>query len=141
MSEEFIQFDFPCDICLVQAACKDKAGEESKKINRQRKICIAIPAWNPNEKAYIKGFLECLLNLGWDATKELNRLKNHRTDPGIDKSFSIPEQYIDFITSILGTLQWIINSTSWSEGELYKFDADEIKNKIKNLHYWLEDGK
>jgi len=135
MSNEFVQFTFPCTDCLVRAACNQK-GKPPIKI--QRKTCLAIPEWDQNKKTYIKGLYECLINLSWDATKSLRQLKY---DTNSNLANSIPSEYINFLIDILGTLQWIINSTSWREGELYNFDSIEIKNKLKHLSGWLNKGK
>ncbi|MFW9871550.1 MAG: hypothetical protein ACFFG0_00410 [Candidatus Thorarchaeota archaeon] len=56
MSEKFIQLRIPCKECLVQAACKDKIGDQIK-LSKHKNSCLVLPDWNINEKPYQKVFL------------------------------------------------------------------------------------
>ena len=140
MSLDFLQFTIPCETCIVQAMCKDKHYTSDIKLNKHTSRCLGVPDWDMNEKPYIKGLLECWVNIGWDMTRQLVREKS-KGKLEEKKSYSIPNQYIDTFIDIIGTLQWMINSTSWNEGELYKFDSFEIEEKLKNITCWLTNGK
>ena len=136
MSEEFLQFVMPCETCIVQAICVDKVKMKDKKIHKSMKSCLALPDWDEHKKGYIKGLFECLINISWDV------IVNHANkEKSKEKPIGMPPQYVDMLIDIIATLQWMINSTSWEEGELYNFDATEIKSKLKNVTRWLTDGK
>ncbi len=135
MSLEFLQLRMPCEECIIQAICKDKYHTSDISINKSISYCLVLPDWDMKEKVYPKGLLECLINITWDVIEKISREKmnNNKT--------SIPNQYIDMLISITATLQWMINSSSWYEGELYGFDASEIKSKLKNVTHWLDNAK
>ena len=139
MSLNFIQFTIPCETCLVQSMCEQKANVKEMKLNKYSKTCLGVPDWDMNEKVYMKGLIECWVNIGWSLITKAISEKTER--PGIKKSVNMPYQYIDMLIDIIGTLQWIVNSTSWDEGELYDFDAFEVKYKLKNVSNWLENAK
>lgn len=142
MSEAFIQFTLPCETCIVQSMCKDKSRMDDVKIHRSVKTCLALPDWDINEKIYIKGLIECWLNLGCDISQKLMRIKlDNKLKYLNDQNTSIPNQYLDFLFVIANALQWMINSTSWREGKLYKFDSFEIKEKLKYLTNWLDNAE
>jgi len=131
----------PCETCIVQAMCKDK-HYKNKNLNKLTQMCLAVPDWDTDRKLYIKGLFECWINLGDKMSQELIRLKlNNRRITDGDTSISVPDQYIDFLFAIISTFQWIVNSTSWREGELYKFDSFEVKEKLKYTTHWLDNGK
>jgi len=143
MSLEFLQFTIPCETCIVQAMCQDKKNVP-KDINKHIQTCLALPEWDMDKKSYLKGLLECWVNLGEGICQKLSRakLENKRRmadDP--KNSTSIPDEYIDFLTIIASTLQWVVNSTSWKKGELYNFDSSEIELKIKNVESYLRVKK
>jgi hypothetical protein len=139
MSEEFIQFTIPCETCIVQSMCTEKENVKDKKINTQHKMCLSLPEWNIEEKIYLKGLFECMINLSWKITEALTREKIRDDEEGSQQSRRIPTQYIDMLIDVVATLQWMINSTSWKEGKLHNFDAYEIKHKLKNVTHWLTD--
>jgi len=143
MSLEFLQFTIPCETCIVQAICQDKKSVH-KDINKRISLCLALPEWDINKKVHLKGLLECWANLGEALCQNLSsvKLENKRRmadDP--KNSTSIPDEYIDFLTIIASTLQWVVNSTSWKKGELYNFDSSEIELKIKNVESYLRVKK
>lgn len=140
MSLEFVQFKMPCKVCVVQAICKDK-HHVSTDLNPHNDICLGLPVWNLEEKMYIKGVCECWINLGYDIIRGLKNLKLDNKRKEIDKQITIPDQYINFLIDMINATQWLVNSTSWEKGELYKFDSFEIKNKIKFLNAQLSGGK
>jgi len=145
MSLQFLQFKMPCSECVVQAICKDK-HHKSTDLSRLTYLCLALPDWDPRKKIYVKGLSECWANFGYDIIRALNtaKLDNRRIErreATVKKTSTIPTQYIDFLIDVINTIQWLVNSTSWREGELYDFDTIEIENKIKNVAHWLRDGK
>jgi hypothetical protein len=119
--------------------CTEKENVKDKKINTQHKMCLSLPEWNIEEKIYLKGLFECMINLSWKITEALTREKKRDDEEGSQQSRRIPTQYIDMLIDVVATLQWMINSTSWKEGKLYNFDAYEIKHKLKNVTHWLTD--
>lgn len=140
MSEEFIQFTIPCETCIVQSMCMQKEDMKHVKINRRSRVCLALPDWDDADKIHLKGLFECIINFSWKVTDALTRERVR--DP--EKTYQprrIPHQYTDMLIDIIGTLQWIIHSTSWHEGELYNFDIFEIKRKLNHTTKWLTDGK
>jgi len=146
MSLEFLQFRMPCADCVIQAICKDKHYKSCDLYQFGHCMCLALPAWDPSQKMYVKGLTECWVNLGYELLKALRtaKLENRRIERGLlqkDKCFSVPNQYVDFLIDLINTMQWMINSTSWREGELHNFDSYEIKRSMKNITNWLRDGK
>ncbi len=135
MSEEFIQFYFPCNICLVQAACKDRENvkERVKGINNQVPS-LGIPNFEEG-KSYHKGLLECWANVGRDIMDRLSR--SELNDGSQTTRDQIPTQYVHVMIDIAEILCYMINSTSWSEGKLFDFDRDEIKRKLSHLKRWI----
>ncbi len=133
MSQDFVQFTFPCKDCLVRAACTEKPENEAIKHlfydNRPR--CLAVPKFPP-DITYQKGLLECWTNLGVDIINSLRKSEDPKTQT--EKHNKIPMQYVTLMSHMLYLLQWISNSTSWGLGELKDFDQHEIKLKIKGFH-------
>lgn len=140
MSLQFIQFKIPCETCIVQSMCQDKQDISDIKLNKNTNKCLGIPDWDMSEKSYTKGLIECWANIGWDIIKQINREKPRglaiKGEP-----YSVPTQYIDMLIDIIGTLQWIVNSTSWDKGELHNFDSFELERKLKDVTHWLKNGK
>ena len=142
MSEEFLQFRMPCETCIVKAMCKDKHYKSDIKLNKSTGYCLGLPDWDAKEKIYIKGLMECWINVGVDISQQLMRIKSDNKKITDDrKHTSIPDQYLDFLFVVINSIQWVIHSTSWNKGELYEFDSFEIKEKLKYITYWLEGGK
>ncbi len=134
MSQDFIQFTFPCKDCVVRAACTEKPENETIKHlfndpNSPR--CLAVPNL-PSDITYHKGILECWANLGVDIINSTQKSEDPKTQ--IEKHNNIPIQYVDLIGHMSYLLQWIIHSTSWRLGELKDFDQSEIDLKIKRFH-------
>ncbi|MCK5608807.1 hypothetical protein KAR91_43440 [Candidatus Pacearchaeota archaeon] len=135
MSSEFIQFGFPCNDCLVAAACKDRKNITNKDLlDKNRGVrCLALPVYNVETNSHQKSLLECTANLIWDVAAQLNE----------DRKMKIPSQYRHFLIEYLAIFQYIINSTSWREGlkEVAPFDTDEIKRKLntaKTMLKWVD---
>jgi len=131
MSSEFIQFTFPCTECIVRAACDYKP----RKIKEVADMadggadtrCIIMPKIE-GDNSYLKTFMECWANLGWDAVSRI------KSDEGTGH---IPPQYIDFLIDTLGLIQWMTNSKSWEDGKAYDFDLSEVRQKLKKAKGWL----
>lgn len=129
MSKEFVQFKFPCVDCIVRAACQDKPKKMAEIYDSQDPILLAMPKIDDNDK-YLKTFLECWANIGFDAMDKIRNIKNMN---------GIPEKYANFLIESINLLQWIVNSTSWREGDEVKdFDKYEIRHKLRVLRRWIK---
>ena len=132
-SKEFIQFNFPCKECVVRAACQDQPKDENLKhlYDMGNPRCIAVPKINTDEKTYMKGLVECLSNIFPTVIDNIDKSEDPETSREINNN--IPMQYIMLLGQMSYLMQWIVNSTSWKEGELQDFDAFEVNRKIKNF--------
>jgi len=133
MSEEFIQYRFPCKTCLVQAACQDLDRIKSRELNENRPS-LALPIFK--DKSYHKGLLECILNLLKQIMDKVSR------DGGLkdfDKQDAdkLPMAYVHLLIDTSAILCHMVNSTSWREGELFEFDRIELKRRLTQLERWL----
>lgn len=129
MSKEFVQFKFPCVDCIVRAACQDKPKKMPELYDSEDPILLAMPKIDDNDK-YLKTFLECWANIGFDAMDKIRNIKNMN---------GIPEKYANFLIESISLLQWIVNSTSWREGDEVKdFDKYEIRHKLRVLRRWIK---
>jgi len=138
MSEEFIQYYFPCNECLVQAACKDRDNISSVK-NHIKGINHSLPSLGipkfEEGKSYPKGLLECWANIVKDIMDRVSRedINNGRKTT----KDQMPTQYVHVMIDVAAIMCYMVNSTSWREGELFDFDRDEIKRKLYHLERWL----
>jgi hypothetical protein len=132
MSQEFIQFGFPCTECLVAAACKDRKNIRNKDIlDKQGGIrCLALPVYDVETSSHSKSLLECVANVIWNTACQLNQDRKHK----------IPEQYRHFLIEYLGIFQYILNTTSWRENlnPVEEFDKFEIKRKMETAIKMLD---
>jgi hypothetical protein len=128
MSEEFIQFNFPCAECLVRAACQDKPKKMIEVFDKQNPRLLAMPDMK-NIDDYLKVFLECWANIGFDA---LDKIRNAKSMNGI------PETYANFLIETISMLQWIVNSASWDRGEIHDFDIYEVRHKLRVMKRWMK---
>ena len=132
MSQNFIEFTFPCKECLVAAACRERKTIKTKDLvdamTGSGIRCLALPMYD-DRSSYQKNFIECVANIAWRVTNQLNE----------DRNMKIPEQYRHFLIEYLGVFQYIINTTSWRENlkEVASFDKNEIKRKLKTAAVWL----
>jgi len=136
MSQDFIQFGFPCTDCLVAAACKDRKHVEKRDLLDQHGglRCLALPVYDVETSSHQKSLLECVANIIWNVACQLNQ----------DRDMNIPEQYRHFLIEYLGIFQYIINTTSWRENvnPVADFDKYEIRRKMKlsvKLLDWIGD--
>jgi hypothetical protein len=136
MSQDFIQFGFPCIDCLVSAACQDKKHVDRKDfLDRTGGIrCLALPEYDKQTSSHQKSLLECVANVIWDTACSLNE----------DRDMKIPEQYRHFLMEYLGIFQYIINTTSWNSNinPVADFDKFEIKRRLEfasRLLDWVGD--
>jgi len=132
MSQEFIQFNFPCTDCLVRAACKEKPknNEDVKLYDNINPRCLTLPKF-PSKIAHTKGLLECWANLGVKIITNMQKTEDSKTFR--ETKSNIPMHYIILMGQISYLLQWMINSESWENGELKDFDIREIREKCKHI--------
>jgi hypothetical protein len=132
MSHKFIEFGFPCNECLVAAACKDKKRIKNEDLlDRTGGVrCLALPAFDHNTSSHQKMLIECLAKMLCRITPDLNE----------DRNMKIPQGYRHFLIQYLSVLEWITNSTSWRENfdEVKYFDREEIKFKLKHIGKFLD---
>ncbi len=135
MSEEFIQYMFPCNECIVQAACKDYDGRRKQLKNiRGGRPSLAVPAFDETKKSYHKGLMECWANMGQSMMSKVSKTEEPLKHQKID---NLPIEYVHILLGIAQIMCHIVNTTSWEEGELYEFDRIEIKNRLSKLKGWL----
>ena len=136
MSQEFIQFVFPCKDCLVQAICKDKDHMNSVTNLDKDKVMLGVPLFETGTP-YFKGLMECWVNLGSTIIQSLSKdtIKNtlHTAD-------GIPIPFAQMLLSLPYVLRYMINSTSWVDGQLYEFDEDILKRRIITLSKHMKGG-
>ncbi len=143
MSEEFIEFRFPCPECLVRAACQQKGRlpKAEKKLTEddlydaKDSACITVPSYNFDKKSYEKMFMECMANMN---KRMMNSVGNNENDDGSNATTGVPMEYIRLFQIMSEAMQYIVNSTSWETGKLQKFDKDEINGKLKRIIWVLE---
>jgi hypothetical protein len=128
MSKEFIQFNFPCVDCLVRPACEDKPKKMIEIFDKQNPRLLAMPNMK-DVNDYLKVFIECWANIGFDA---LDKIRNAQSMNGI------PEKYGNFLIENINLLQWIVNSTSWRESEIFDFDIYEVRHKLRVMRRWIK---
>jgi len=142
MSEEFIQYIFPCAECLVQAACqdhkylgiiKDREKIKTKHIRKDRPS-LAVPIFDPNVKSYHKGLMECWANMG---AGMMNKVSKEEDPVKHQKADNLPMPYVHILQAMAQIMCHMVNSTSWEEGELHEFDRVEIKQRLSKLKGWL----
>lgn len=135
MSEEFIQYTFPCDKCLVQAACQDYDKEKVKLKNvRSNRPSLALPAFDPTKKTYHKVLMECWANIGRDILDAVSKTEDPTRH---QKTDNLPMPYVHILWAMSQIMCHIVNTTSWRKGELYEFDRMEIKRRLEKLKGWL----
>ena len=138
MSEEFIQYMFPCSECLVQAACKEhkhlRILKDKKKIKirdiRSNRPSLAVPIFDPNNKTYHKGLMECWANMG---ASMMNRVSKEEGPIKHQKLDNLPMSYVHILQAMAQIMCHMVNTTSWEEGKLYEFDQIEIKQRLSRL--------
>jgi hypothetical protein len=131
MSEKFVQYVATCKDCLVLPACK-----EGKEMYLRREafhdfppLSLAMPNFDRKKKSYHKAMIECWANIGQDIISNLR--KSYQGN--IETHNKIPEKYMHVLIDIAGALQYMVNSTSWRNGEkIIPYDEDEIKRKLKH---------
>lgn len=126
MSDEFIQFDFPCSDCIIRAACKYKPTAKDDLYGRAGLPCLALPF--VKEKSYHKMLIECWANLGFDLLNHVSKLE---FPIGVNKDNQVPSSYIRAMQQMTKAIGYMVNSASWREGELFPFDKLEIDKKLK----------
>ena len=129
---KFIEFGFPCNECLVAAACTDKKRITSKDLLDQGPgvRCLALPVYDHKTSSHQKMLLECLGGMLCRVARDLNE----------DRGMKIPEQYRHFLIEYLGIFEWITNSSSWTYNlpEVADFDKFEIRRKLRMLDRLLD---
>ncbi len=131
MSKEFVQFTFPCSTCLVQAACKDKPVKKEDLYDAVKSCkCLTLPAFDPTSMTYHKMMMECYSNFGPDL---MNHVQKSYSPSGVETHNSIPVRFMQIMIQMTAVMQYMVNSTSWREGDLKAFDKHEINLKLKGL--------
>ena len=126
MSDQFIQFAFPCADCIVRASCKDKPIKKKDLYRSVGKPCLTLPAIT--DKSYHKMLIECWINLGFDL---LENVQKREGIEGVNTDNQVPSSYIRAMHQMANALQYMINSASWREGKLLPFDKFEVNQKLK----------
>ena len=135
MSEEFLQYMFPCNECLVQAACKDyDARRKQLKDIREDRPSLAVPIFDQTKKSYHKGLMECWANMGASLMGKVSKTEDPIKHQKLD---NLPMSYVHVLWAMAQIMCHIVNTTSWEEGELYEFDRTEIKQRLSKLKGWL----
>jgi hypothetical protein len=135
MSEEFIQYRFPCSECLVQAACKDYDGNRKQlKDIREERPSLAVPIFDQTKKSYHKGLMECWANMGASLMGKVSKTEDPLKHQKVD---NLPMSYVHVLWAMAQIMCHIVNTTSWRKGELYEFDRIEIKSRLSKLKGWL----
>jgi len=133
MSEQFIEFVFPCKDCIVRACCKEKVDNEGKKsvlFHNKNPRCLAVPKL-PLDVTYHKGLLECWANLGARLVNSMQKSEDPKTLS--ETHNNIPMQYVQLMGKLSYILCHMVNTTSWNLGELKEFDQIEIRHRIRSL--------
>jgi hypothetical protein len=133
MSDNFLDFQFPCKDCLVRAVCEEKPeikDDDKKKLyERDRTHCLTIP-YISKEKHYHKMLIECWANMGKSLFDQVSNVEHPHK---MNSDLKVPIWYIFKLRDIANLAQWIVNSTSWEKGDLKKFDQDEVNRKAKGI--------
>ena len=131
-SEQFLQIAIPCKECIVSPICEDKKIID-KQVGQKDlyQFMLTLRKWDESQKCYRKGLIEAWVNMGGDLfqsmrTSEFNDLPDH----------AVPE-YLNALIEITNSLQWMINSISWREGEMHDFDKAEFKKKLQQAVAWI----
>jgi len=133
MSDEFLEFQFPCKECLVRAVCEEKPDITDKEremlIGRERTHCLTLP-YVSEDKHYHKMLIECWANMGHNMFVQVQNIEN---PVGTSDPLKVPINYIFMLRTMAEIAQYIVNSTSWKLPKLQDFDRDEINRKVKML--------
>jgi hypothetical protein len=132
MSEKFLQINIPCKDCLVAPACEEKKTIDVKvKQQELFEFMLTLRRWDETKKSYRKGLIEAWVNMGKDI------FNGYRTDEfdGVPNS-STPE-YLNVLIELTNTMQWMINSKSWRDGEMHSFDKIDCHDKLKQAIGWI----
>jgi hypothetical protein len=90
-------------------------------------VCWFLPN---KRKITNKNIFEMLVHLMEMNTRDVLSNNKKGYDSKANKS-DIDMGMVHFLKGIISLLEWIINSTSWADGELHGFDLFEIKNKLE----------
>lgn len=126
MRHEFVVIDFPCKTCLVQACCLKGKQIEEKDVDRTTVLAVPTP---PEDKSYIKMLIECWINFGQEIFSRMDKINDY----GTIRTHEIPTDMLFAMIRMTGILQHMVNSTSWNEGKLHKFDTDTLNKKLEQL--------
>ena len=94
MSDEFLEFQFPCKECLVTAICREKPGitgsDKQNLLERDRTHCLTLP-YVSKDKHYHKMLIECWANLGQSMFCQVQNVEN---PVGTNVELQVPINYI-----------------------------------------------
>ena len=74
--------------------------------------------------------IECYANFG---PKLLNTIQKSYSPSGVETHNNIPVGYLLIMLRMVGIMEYMVNSTSWDEGDLKPFDKHEVNLKLKGL--------
>jgi len=132
MSEKFLQINIPCKECLVSPICEDKKRIDHKTEKLELyQFLLGLRKWEEKDKIYRKGLIEAWINLGRDIVCQ------YKSDEFENVYKHAGPAYYNALIEIANTLQWMINSKSWRDGEEHDFDKSELKEKLKQALAWI----
>ena len=135
MSENFIQYTFPCKECIVQSICKDgEQAIENIKHGLIDRPSLAVPRFKDPDKSYHKGLIECWANIG---IQIINGMMKSEDSNGKEVHNNIPYRYVCAIQQMTNIMGYMVNSTSWEKGETFEFDRTELARRLKHVKGWL----
>jgi hypothetical protein len=122
MSEEFVKSHYEWD-----------DEKEAYVFTTREDIADRGPCMVRPDSINQKEIVECCVNLLHDATHHLSKATHgHSTT---DDNIEI--EMVHQISGIADLLQYIVNSTSWQEGDYYyEFDKIEIKQRLESLKFY-----
>jgi hypothetical protein len=123
VSKEFIQTVFYVkDNDQFESLLKESDIGDRKDFH-----ALVLPKEMSGGRIYTKELVECCVNILQHASQGL-RPSGEKQDGTTD--FGVNARLMIIVKTMADTLQWIVNSTSWSVGKFLDFDSFEIKNKL-----------
>jgi len=129
MSERFAQVVVPCNDCIVKSMCSDR--ERTEERTKMWNGLLGIPKVDETKKMYHKSLIECWANMGWDIVSHMSHIQTE----GIPKEAQ--SVFMNYLVEMCNTLQWLVNSKSWRDGEEHSFDSMELMHKTRQSVGWI----
>ena len=108
----------------------DLPEEGQKKVLSNDFHGLILPDYNKNRKVVV---IECCINLLKEVSDRLDIAVDHKhKGPPYKTKSGLNEELAIRTRQIANALQWMINITSWSSGEveLFEFDKRELKKSL-----------